>query len=76
MVKDYRNVKKNTTNTIVWLLCLITMPNLGELIYTLPSPTKHEIRRFEKCFLKLQRTELSCAFNRTCLTENVCMYRN
>ena len=53
-----------------FLLCLI-MSNLGELIYALPKEVKLEIRRLEKCFLKLQRKELSCAFNRTCLNEDI-----
>ena len=47
------------------------MSNLGELIYALPKEVKLEIRRLEKCFLKLQRKELSCAFNRTCLNEDI-----
>ena len=68
----YRKLKKTTINTqtFTWLIFL-TMPNLGELLFTLPDPIKHDVRRLEKCFLKLQKTELSCAFNRTCLTENI-----
>ena len=46
------------------------MPNLGELIFTLTDPTKYDIRRFEKCFIKLQKLELSCAFNKLCLKED------
>lgn len=53
-----------------FLLCLI-MSNLGELMYILPKKVKLEIRRLEKCFLKLQIKELSCAFNRTCLNEYI-----
>ena len=68
----YRKLKKTTINiyTYTWLIFL-TMPNLGELLFTLPDPIKHDVRRLEKCFLKLQKTELSCAFNQTCLTENI-----
>ena len=71
----YRKLKKTTinTHTFTWLIFL-TMPNLGELLFTLPDPIKHDVRRLEKCFLKLQKTELSCAFNRTCLTENIYIY--
>ena len=47
------------------------MPNLGELIFTLTDPTKYDIRRFEKCFIKLQKLELSCAFNKLCLKEGI-----
>ena len=54
-VSDIRNVKNKKIITI-WFFCLI-MPNLGELIFTLPVPTRHEIRKLEKVFLKLQKTE-------------------
>ena len=68
-VSDIRNVKNKKIITI-WFFCLI-MPNLGELIFTLPVPTRHEIRKLEKVFLKLQKTELTCAFNESCLRENI-----
>ena len=68
-VCDIRNVKNKKIITI-WFFCLI-MPNLGELIFTLPVQTRHEIRKFEKVFLKLQKTELTCAFNECCLRENI-----
>ena len=47
------------------------MPNLGDLIFALPVETKQEIRKLEKVFLKLNKTELSCAFNECCLRENI-----
>ena len=53
----------------LWFFFL-AMPNLGELIYPLPVQTRQEIRKLEKVFLKLQKTELNCAFNETCLKEN------
>ena len=68
-VCDIRNVKNKKIITI-WFFCLI-MPNLGELIFTLPVPTRHEIRKLEKVFLKLQKTELTCAFNESSLRENI-----
>ena len=39
------------------------MPNLGELIFTLPVPTRHEIRKLEKVFLKLQKIDLCFQWN-------------
>ena len=54
----------------LWFFFL-AMPNLGELIYPLPVQTRQEIRKLEKVFLKLQKTELNCAFNETCLKENI-----
>ena len=47
------------------------MPNLGELIFTLPVVTRQEIRKLEKVCLKLNKTELACAFNECCLRENI-----
>ena len=51
------------------IFCLI-MPNLGELILALPVLTRHKIRKLEKVFLKLQKTELTWAFNEPYLREN------
>ena len=47
------------------------MPNLGELIFNLEEPIKYEIRKFEKCIIKLQKVELSFVFNDLCLRENI-----
>ena len=47
------------------------MPNLGELIHSLDEPVKYEVRRFEKCLIKLTKLKLSCVFNETCLHENI-----
>ena len=72
MVCEYRNVKRIRLTTIWFILCVIcVMPNLGELIFTLPVATRQEIRKLEKVCLKLNKTELACAFNECCLRENI-----
>ena len=47
------------------------MVTLGELIYPLETSLKTVIRKFEKCSIKFVKSELSSAFNSTCLKENI-----
>ena len=44
---------------------------LGDLIYLLPPDLRSKIRTFEKCSIKYVKSDLKCAYNQTCLTENI-----
>ena len=60
-----------STHALLFLLILVTMPNLGELIFDLPNPLKNEVRKLEKTSIKHTKIQLSCVYNDICLQENI-----
>ena len=44
---------------------------LGDLIYPLPPELRSTVRKFEKCYIKYVKSDLKCAYNQACLTENI-----
>ena len=63
--------RKLTLKFILVLLLSLIMVHLGELIYPLETELRTVIRKFEKCSIKFVKSELSIAFNSTCLNENI-----
>ena len=71
-----RQEKQNETMelnniTTLFVLVLMTLPNLGQLVYGLPAGNKQLVRRFERCSFKITRTKCSQTFNSLCIREGL-----
>ena len=55
----------------LFFLVLMTLPNLGQLVFGLPVETKQRVRRFERCSFKITRTKCSQTFNTMCVREGL-----
>ena len=62
---------KLNNSIALFLLVLMTLPNLGQLVFGLPVETKQRIRRFERCSFKVTRTKCSQTFNTMCVREGL-----
>ena len=49
----------------------MSIPNIGELLFLLPTEKRKIVRLFEKCTFKLIKLKCSLIFNHTCLQENI-----
>ena len=47
------------------------MPNIGNLIFNLPTQSKKLVRNIEKCNKKIVNNLYAKAFNETCINENI-----
>ena len=57
--------------TVLLVLVLMTLPNLGQLIFGLPTGTKQLVRRFERCSFKSIRAKCGQTFNSMCIREGL-----
>ena len=66
-----KNKMKQKLNniTLLFVLVLMTLPNLGQLIFGLPTGTKQLVRRYERCSFKIIRAKCGQTFNSMCIRE-------
>ena len=68
-----KNKMKQKLNniTLLFVLVLMTLPNLGQLIFGLPTGTKQLVRRYERCSFKIIHAKCGQTFISMCIREGL-----